>query len=82
MTPVDIKQRAARAKALLDDPLLKEAFLVVHKAQIAVFTADKCDSEQIMEAHRMVRALRLVEEHLKSVIDDGKMLDRREGVKR
>lgn len=79
---MDTHLRAARAKALLEDPLLKEAFDVLENAQVAVFTSDLCNDEQIMEAHRMVRALRLVKDHLASVIMDGKMLERREGKKR
>lgn len=79
---MDTYVRAARAKALLEDPLFNEAFDVVHNAQIAVFTGDLCNDEQIMEAHRMVRALRLVKDQLTSVVTDGKMLERREGKKR
>ena len=75
---MDKLQRAARAKALLDDPLLKEAFDVLENAQISLFTSQVCEAEQLMEAHRMVRALRLLKEQLTSVITDGKLLERRE----
>ena len=75
---MDIQQRAARAKALLEDPLLKEAFDVLENAQISAFTTQVCDAEQLMEAHRMVRALRLLKDQLTSVIVDGKLLERRE----
>lgn len=75
---MDTHLRAARAKALLEDPLLKEAFDVLENAQVGVFTSDMCNAEQIMEAHRMVRALRLLRDHLTSVIENGKMLERRE----
>ena len=74
---MDTTQRAARAKALLDDPLLKEAFDVLESAQISVFTNSLCSAEQIMEAHRMVRALRELREQLTSVVVDGKLLERR-----
>lgn len=74
---MDVAQRAQRAKALLDDPLLREAFDMVEKAQIALFTDQVCSSEQLMEAHRMVHALRLVKAELTSFIVDGKLLDRR-----
>lgn len=79
---MDIAQRAARAKALLEDPLLKEAFDMVHNAQVEAFTSDLCSDEQIMEAHRMVRALRLVKDHLTSVVVTGRMLEKREMKKR
>ena len=75
---MDIQQRAARAKALLEDPLLKEAFDVLENAQISAFTTQVCDAEQLMEAHRMVRALRLLKDQLTSFIVDGKLLERRE----
>lgn len=75
---MDVQQRAHRAKALLEDPLLKEAFDVLENAQIGMFTTQVCDAEQLMEAHRMVRALRLLKDQLTSVIVDGKLLERRE----
>jgi hypothetical protein len=75
---MDTAQRAARAKALLEDPLLKEAFDVLENEQISKFTNLVCDAEQLMEAHRMVRALRLLKEQLTSVVIDGKLLERRE----
>ena len=76
---MDIQQRAARAKALLEDPLLKEAFDVLENAQISMFATQVCDAEQLMEAHRMVRSLRMLKDQLTSFIVDGKLLDRREG---
>lgn len=77
----DTLVRAARAKALLEDPLLTEAFDVLECTQVSIFTDHLCSAEQLMEAHRMVRALRAVKEHLQSVIVDGKMLQAREGRK-
>lgn len=74
---MDKVQRATHAKALLADPLLKEAFDVVQNAQISLFTENVCDAEQLMEAHRMVRALRLLQDQLASYITDGKLLERR-----
>jgi hypothetical protein len=75
---MDTVQRAARAKALLEDPLLKEALDVLENAQIGLFTTQVCDAEQLMEAHRMVRSLRMLKDQLTSFIVDGKMLERRE----
>jgi hypothetical protein len=74
---MDTFQRAARAKALLDDPLLKEAFDVLESAQISLFTDQACSAEQLMEAHRMFQALRLFRDQLTAVINDGKMLAKR-----
>lgn len=69
--------RASRAKALLEDPLLKEAFDVLENAQVSRFTNQVCDAEQLMEAHRMVRALRMLRDQLTSFVVDGKLLERR-----
>ncbi len=74
---MDVQQRAARAKALLEDPLFKEAFDVLENAQVSLFTDQVCSAEQLMEAHRMVRALRLLREQLTSFITDGKLLEQR-----
>jgi hypothetical protein len=75
---MDIKQRAERAKALINDPLFKEAFDVLHSAQIGVFTGDLCSPEQLAEAHRMVRALRMLKEELENVMITGKLFDRQQ----
>ena len=74
---MDKVQRAGRAKTLLADPLLNEAFDVVQNAQISLFTDNVCDAEQLMEAHRMVRALRLLKDQLASYVMDGRLLERR-----
>lgn len=74
---MDPIQRALRAKTILDDPLFKEAFDVLESAQISLFTTQVCDAEQLMEAHRMVRALRLLKDQLASYVTDGKLLERR-----
>lgn len=74
---MDKVQRATHAKTLLADPLLNEAFDVVQNAQISIFTENVCDAEQLMEAHRMVRALRLLKDQLASYVTDGKLLERR-----
>lgn len=74
---MDPIQRATHAKALLNDPLLKEAFDMVQNTQISLFTESVCNAEQLMEAHRMVHALRLLQDQLASYITDGKLLERR-----
>lgn len=74
---MDTLQRAARAKAIVDDPLFKEAFSVLIDEQMSVVGTETCTDEQLMEAHRMVRALRRVQDRLSDVILDGKLLERR-----
>lgn len=77
MNADDVALRAAQANALLNDPLLKEAFDVLENEQISKFTDEVCSAEQLTEAHRMVRALRLVRGQLMSFIEDGKLLEHR-----
>jgi len=74
---MDVTQRAQRAKLLLEDPLLNEAFDVLESEQVRVFTSDVCSPEQLTEAHRMVRALKALKVQLASVVIDGKMFDHR-----
>jgi len=74
---MDKLQRAARARSLLEDPILNEAFSVLENTQIAVFTSLTCSDEQLREAHRMVRALRSVKEQLGTIVTDGRLLERR-----
>lgn len=74
---MDKIQRGHRARAILDDPLLQEAFSVLECEQVSIFTSGTCDAEQLMEAHRMVRALRSLRDRLESVVVDGKLLERR-----
>jgi hypothetical protein len=74
---MDVTQRAQRAKALLDDPLLKEAFDVLQGEQIRVFTSDVCSPEQLTDAHRMVRALNALRDQIASIVIDGKMFEHR-----
>lgn len=64
-------------KAIMEDPLVKEAFAVLEQRQIDVFTGPARSEAQLKEAHLMVRALRDVRDQLTSIIDDGKLLERR-----
>lgn len=74
---MDTLQRAARAKALRDDPLLKEAFEVLENAQIAVFTDPTCADAEVLEARRVFGALRGLRDQLHTVIEDGQLLEHR-----
>lgn len=76
---MDTLRRAQHAKALIEDPLLTEALDMLEKEQISLFTEQVCSAEQLMEAHRMVRALRLLRDQLTSYVIDGKLLERRQG---
>lgn len=74
---MDKMHRAKTAEVLLRDPVLLEAFDLVKQAQIGVFEYPNSSQEDIMEAHRMVRALALLENQLTSFVVDGKLLEKR-----
>jgi type 1 glutamine amidotransferase len=74
---MDVMHRAQRAQAIINDPVFVEAFNVVLSNQTAVFASSESSESQIMEAHRMVRALRAVKDQIQSAIVDGKIFERR-----
>jgi hypothetical protein len=74
---MDILRRAERAKAIINDPIFVEAFDVVLSNQTAVFASMDATESQIMEAHRMVRALKAVKDQILSVMIDGKVFEHR-----
>lgn len=73
---MDVKQKASRARALLADPVLREAIDGLRADQIAIFTGNAPD-EAALEARRMVRALDALEARLKSFEDDEAIFERR-----
>lgn len=75
---MDTHVKAARAKQLLEDEVFKEALDMVLSAQVGVFQYPTSSEEEIMEAHRMVRALAALKGQLQSFVDDSKLLERRQ----
>lgn len=69
--------RAKRAADILNDEVLLEAFSVVEDTQVGVFKYPNSSSEDIMEAHRMVRALGALRDQLQAFVDAGKVAARR-----
>lgn len=74
---MDPKLKAARAKAILDDDLFKEAMSVVIENQVGVFKHPNASEEEIMEAHRMVQCASLLERQLQSYVTTGRLLERK-----
>lgn len=74
---MDPIKRGMRAKAILEDDVFKDAFDVLEKEQIGLFTDQVCTAEQLLEAHRMVRALRLLKGQLETVMTTGRLAERR-----
>jgi hypothetical protein len=74
---MDVKVKVARAKAILEDDLFKEALSMVIDSQVGVFKYPNASEEDIMEAHRMVRCAALLERQLQSYVTTGKLLERK-----
>ena len=69
--------RAARAQALIDDPLIIEAFDTITRAYLDAWNATTIDEQDKRE--RLWRAVKItgeVKKHLKTVISDGKLAQR------
>jgi alpha-glucuronidase len=75
---LDIKQRAARARALLADDNFKTVMDELKQEQINVFlNSGSTDSEIREEAHSIVSALSKIEGRLQSAITDEKIFEKR-----
>ena len=74
MTP---EQKKLNAERLLNDETLRLAFDMIQDDAIGVFRYPNASQEDIMEAHRMVRALDALRSQLEVFILDGKMAERR-----
>lgn len=75
---MDILVKAERAKAILQDDVFKEALDVVKEYHTGTFLNAGSSQEEIMEAHRMVRALALIQGQLQSFADTGRLLERKQ----
>ena len=74
MTP---EQKKLNAERLLNDETLRLAFDMIQDDAVGVFRYPNASQEDIMEAHRMVRALDALRSQLEVFILDGKMAERR-----
>jgi hypothetical protein len=67
--------RGAKARALLEDPLLSEAFAIAEKAILDKFR-HSADDEQVIRSKQLLTALTLVKRVLEQAISDGKVAER------
>jgi len=75
---LDIKQRAARARALLADDNFKTVMDELKQEQINIFlNSGSADSGIREEAHSIVSALGKIEARLQSAITDEKVFEKR-----
>jgi hypothetical protein len=71
-------EKADRAQALLDDPLLQEAFAAVrerYRDLIEETPLSSSDVEALHDIRKMLHLLREVEKHLAQVVQDGHLED-------
>lgn len=74
---MDIVQKAARARTLIGDPLLREVIDGLTREQVAVF-AGRAPAEAVIEARHIVWALEALEARLGSYLDDEAVFQRRQ----
>jgi hypothetical protein len=74
---MDIRQKASRARALLGDPVLREAIDGLRDEQVAVFSG-RAPDEAVIEARHMVWALDALQARLQSFSDDEAVLEKRQ----
>lgn len=75
MTPSSKIARGVRAKALLEDPLLSEAFTLAEKAILDKFRSAPDDSG-VIRSKQLLTALTLVRRVLEQAVNDGKVAER------
>jgi hypothetical protein len=74
---MDAEIKGNRAAVILNDDTFKLAVDGVLSYHIGIFTNASSSQDEIMEAHRMVRSLALIEGQLQSFIDDGEIQKRK-----
>ena len=70
--------KADRAKELIDDPILQEAFSTVrerYRDLIEETPLSSSDDKALHDIRKMLHLLREVEEHLKQVVQNGHLED-------
>lgn len=66
---MDNERKAERARAILSDALVVDAFKAIRDRQIAVFTNSAPEESEAREqAHQMMRAINLLEIELREAI--------------
>ncbi len=73
---LEARNRALRAQALVDDPLLKEGFEALEASYIAAWRATTPDNQVAREKlYLAVNVIGKLRDHLQSVIANGRVAD-------
>lgn len=76
MSPEEEIQRAERARQLLEEPLIKEAFLILEGAFLnGIHSSAIKDVELREKLCQMLMSLQRVKQHLQSTIETGKFAE-------
>jgi hypothetical protein len=76
MTPDDVRARADRAKALLDDPVLSEAFGNMEKFYVERMLQDDLTDDERKTSALKVNALRAIRIELGRHVEASRSVDR------
>lgn len=75
---MNIKDKAAKVRALSNDDTYKEVIADIRDSQVSVFLNGQSQQEAINDAHDIIRALDKIEDHFQSVYADEAIFDKRE----
>lgn len=73
----DLDERAAEATFIINHPLLKEAIDALRARYVDEIAAALTGSQDMISAHAKLKVLQEVHSHIKSIIDDKKMADKK-----
>jgi hypothetical protein len=77
MTEEEKIERGQRAARILDDSILKEAFIQVEADYLEKFSSlHPSKSDEMAEINRSLRNLKLVKDKLRSVVTEGKVSEK------
>jgi hypothetical protein len=76
LSPLEIEERAATARDILNTPLIRELFETMHSRQVGILLEAPVGSLTASAAHAMMRAIRELQSELQSVVTDKKMYER------
>lgn len=73
----EIDERAAEATFLINHPLMREAFDMLHSVYVNEMTATQPGGPESVAAHAKVKVLQEVELAIRSIIMDKKLADKK-----
>ena len=75
---MNIKDKAAKVRALSNDDTYKEVIADIRDSQVSVFLNGQSQQEAINDAHDIIRALNLIEDQFQTVFTDEAIYDKKQ----